>query len=104
MPAAPPKMPGRSVVTTRNAAFCCGVRATASARAASTSGRLRRSRQHDAEGRAFVGDRRNGERPVQPVDDLAADVEPDPGPADPAAHLRVEPVELLENPLLLRGG
>ena len=69
MPAAPPKMPG-SRSTTRSAAFCCGVRASASARAASTSGRLRRPRQGDAEGRAFAGRRFNRERAVRPVDDL----------------------------------
>src|SRR5436190_305089 len=103
-PAAPPKTPGRSVVTTRSAAFCCGVRASASARAASTSGRLRRPRQHDGERGALTGCRCHRERPVQSVDDLAADVETEPRPADASAHLRIEAIELLENPLLLRGG
>src|SRR4051812_33362826 len=103
MPAAPPKMPGRSVVTTRSADFCCGVKASASARATTTSGRLRRPRQCDAERRAFARRRFNRERSVQPVDDLAADVEAEPGATDAAAHLGIEPVELLEDPLLLRG-
>src|SRR3954447_7707134 len=104
MPAPPPKIPGRSLVTTRNAAFCCGVMASASARATSTNGRLWRPRQYDAEGRAFFRGRSNRERSVQSVDDLAADVETETRPADPTAHLGIEAVELLEDPLLLRGG
>src|SRR5207245_6725605 len=61
-------------------------------------------RQLDVEGRAAAETGRVDPDPaVHAVHELAADVEAEAGPADAAGHVRVEPVELLEDPPLLRG-
>src|SRR6266550_5308995 len=41
--------------------------------------------------------------PMHAPDELARDVEAQTGASDPPGHVRVEPVELLEDPALLRG-
>src|SRR5207253_2453781 len=58
----------------------------------------------DDEGRAGVVVRLDPDAPVHPADELAADVEPEPGAADSAGHVRIEAVELLEDPRPLRVG
>src|SRR3954452_4382415 len=57
-------------------------------------GELNRERRH-------VRARLDCDRAVHPRHELAADVEAEAGPADAAAHVRVEADELLEDPLLL---
>src|SRR5581483_4676514 len=105
---APANTPERTVVTTRSSAFCCGVSAAAAASTASPASTgasaYLTARQRHGERRAGVGRRLHGQRAVQPLDDLLADVEAEPGAADAAAHLHVEAVELLEDALLLGGG
>ena len=50
------------------------------------------------------GDERTVIVPPICIDDLARDVEAEPGAADAAGHRRVETVELLEDPVELGGG
>ena len=54
--------------------------------------------------RAFAELRLDPDRPVHPADELAADVEAEAGAADPTGHVRIEAVELLEDPAVLGGG
>ena len=58
---------------------------------------------HD-EGRALAFFRADGEPTIHPADELAADVEAEPRPADAARELGIDPVELAEDPLLLPVG
>src|SRR5207247_5805982 len=59
-------------------------------------------RKQDSEARALAGLGVDLEPPIHALDELAADVEAQPAAADAAGLLRIEPVELLEDPLLLR--
>src|SRR5207253_1234049 len=58
---------------------------------------------HD-EGRAGGSVRFDPDSAVDPAYELPADVEAEPGAADAAAHVRIEAVELLEDPPLLARG
>src|SRR5919109_1229171 len=55
----------------------------------------------EAERGALPGDRLDPDLAVHGVDQLATDVEAEPGSTDALRHVRIEAVELLENPLLL---
>src|SRR5690349_5015876 len=57
----------------------------------------------DVEGRAAVTVRLDPDAAVDAANELAADVETQPGAADPARHVGVEAEELLEDAPLLRG-
>src|SRR5688572_1739414 len=52
-------------------------------------------------GRAFPRLGLDPDAALHPFDQLARDVQPEPGPPDAAGESRIEPVELLEDPLLL---
>ena len=59
-------------------------------------------RQFDDEGRAAAEARGlDPDAAVHPTNELATDVEAEPGAADSAGHVRIEPVELLEDAALL---
>src|SRR5215470_20031529 len=58
-------------------------------------------RQLEREGRPFALPRRHPDSSVHLVDELLADVEPEARTAHTAGHLRVQPVELVEDALLL---
>src|SRR5437868_7469701 len=60
-------------------------------------------RQRHRERRAGPPAGAHGEHPAHLLDDLARDVQAEPGAADAAGHLGVEPIELLEDPCLLGG-
>src|SRR5207237_6180 len=57
----------------------------------------RGDRRLDHESRALRVVRLRPDPAVEAAHELAADVEPEPGPADAAGHVRVEPEELLED-------
>src|SRR6476661_9535805 len=61
---------------------------------------LSRGQIHDESG-TLAGLRADREGAAHPHDELARDEEPEPATADAAREGRVEPVELLEDPLLL---
>src|SRR5205823_14553497 len=56
-----------------------------------------RNRNLHAESGALAVVRLDPDAPVEPVDELAADVEPEPGAADASRHVRIEAIELLED-------
>src|SRR5919198_4140169 len=58
-------------------------------------------RELEEEGRALAFGGRDPDAHVHPLHELAADVEPEPGASYPAGQVRVESVELLEDPPLL---
>src|SRR5215212_11303339 len=58
----------------------------------------------DREGRASPGLRFDRDRPAHPPHELARDVEAEPRAAARSGELRVEAIELLEDPLLLSRG
>ena len=62
-----------------------------------------RERQLERERRAAAGLRLDADPAAHPPDELARDVEAEAGAADTAREVRVEPEELLEDPLLLGG-
>src|SRR5437868_7430084 len=59
-----------------------------------------RARQRNGERRPGAAPRADGEQSPHLLDDLARDVQPEPRTADAARHLRIEAVELLEDPAL----
>src|SRR5207342_3025001 len=59
--------------------------------------------QLDDERRPLAECRFDPDLSVHAPDELAADVEAEAGAADAASHVRVEPIELLEDPPVLRG-
>ena len=66
------------------------------------SGEVARGGQFDREGRARAdAGRRHPDAAVHAPHELAADVEAEPGAADAAVHIRVEAIELVEDPALL---
>src|SRR6266542_7130778 len=65
--------------------------------------RRRGRRQLEQEGRALVVLRLDPDAAAHSADQLLADVEPEPGAPHAAHHVRVDAVELLEDPLLLLG-
>src|SRR6266487_1662240 len=66
-------------------------------------GRLGSGRNLHVEDGALPAVRLDPDPPVHASDELAGDVEAQAGATDPAGHVRVEPVELLEDPALLGG-
>src|SRR4051812_41722816 len=68
-----------------------------------TGGLLDR-RDLDDERRALPAVRLDPDAAVEAAHQLAADVEPEAGAADAARHVRIEAIELLEDPPALRGG
>src|SRR2546425_3583094 len=60
-------------------------------------------RKFEHERRSVPFDRFNPDIPSHAAHELAADVEPEPGPADATCHLRIEAIELLEDACLLLG-
>src|SRR3954468_23998907 len=80
-------------------------------RSAASSGTRRRSRaarasrcryrQLEAEARALALARLDPDRPVHPPHELPGDVEAEPGAAHAAGQVRVDAVELVEDPALL---
>src|SRR5262249_45564651 len=60
-----------------------------------------RDRQLEGERRPFALCRRDPHPPLHSLDELAADVEAQPGAAHPAGHVRVDAVEALEDVRLL---
>src|SRR5438876_5646017 len=78
-------------------------RAAGRSRLARGLGRALGGRDLDHEGRArAVAVVLDPDAPIDAAHELAADVEPEAGTADPAGHLRVETVELLEDEPPLR--
>src|SRR5581483_5770365 len=59
-------------------------------------------RDLDHEGRSGLPVRLDPDPSVDPADELTADIEAEPGPADAPLHVRIEAIELLEDPPLLR--
>src|SRR5689334_13466434 len=62
-----------------------------------------RRRDLDIEDRSLAVVRLDPDPPADPPDELAGDVEAEARAADAAGHVRVEAVELLEDPVALRG-
>src|SRR5213078_1894289 len=58
-------------------------------------------RNLEVERRSFAVPRLDPDAPAHTLDELAADVEPEPRAADAARHVRIEPIELLEHARLL---
>src|SRR5215210_6757960 len=71
---------------------------------ADASTRVLWSGQLDEERRAAARRRIDPDAPVHAPDELAADVETEAGPADAPGEARVEPVELLEDALVVARG
>src|SRR5205814_2299896 len=64
---------------------------------------LRGQRELGGERRAAAGGGVDADPAADAADELAGDVEAEPGAADAALHVRIDAVELLEDPPLLRG-
>src|SRR5207248_6576139 len=59
------------------------------------------NRQLERECRSAPGLGLNPDSSAHPADELAADVQAEPGAADPADHVRIDAIELLEDPALI---
>src|SRR5579862_1806411 len=77
--------------------MCCARDGTARCRSCAVA----HERQPNGERRARAVARRDGELATHLAHELAADVETEPRAADAVGHIRIEPVELLEDPSLL---